>query len=79
MQIRSKAYVQIVSQLRSLHRLIAPNQDPSTQEASPLLVFAAAVLTLLLAMLEIDLHAAELESLGLMGSAFSVDPMFRSP
>ncbi|MBH5399784.1 hypothetical protein HZZ13_18625 [Bradyrhizobium sp. CNPSo 4010] len=54
-------------------------QDPAAREASPVLILVAAVLALLLAILEIDSNSAELRSLGLMGDAFSADPVFKSP
>jgi hypothetical protein len=79
MQIRSKAYLQMISWLRALHGSISPNEEPSSREVSPLLIFIAVVLAMLLAMLEVDLHSAELQSLGLMGSAFPVDPVFKDP
>lgn len=72
MQIRSKAYAQVISQLRALHRLILPNEDPSAQEASPVLVFTAVILATLLAILEMD--SAGLPSPWLMGEAFPVGP-----
>jgi len=37
------------------------------------------VLAMLLAILEVDLHSTDLQSLGLMGDAFSIDPVFKSP
>ncbi|RQH14633.1 hypothetical protein EHH60_05375 [Bradyrhizobium sp. RP6] len=54
-------------------------QDPAAREDSPFLLLVAVVLTLLLAILEVDLNSAELQSLGLMGNAFSADPVFKSP
>ena len=79
MQIRSKAYLQIISRLRALHELMWPNEGPPSREASSLLAFIATVLALLLVMLEVDLHSAELQSLGLTGRAFPIDPVFNGP
>jgi hypothetical protein len=79
MQIRSKAYLQTISRLRALRGLMSPREEPTAQKASPLLIYIAVVLALLLVMLEIDLHSAELQSLGLTDGSFPVDPIFRSP
>jgi hypothetical protein len=54
-------------------------QDPAAREASPFLFLIAVVLALLLAILEVDSNSAGLQSLGLMGNAFSVDPVFKTP
>jgi hypothetical protein len=79
MQIRSRAYLQMISWLRALHGPISPNEQPSSREVSPLLIFIAVVLAMLLAMLEVDQHSAELQSLGLIGGAFPIDPVFQGP
>lgn len=79
MQIRSKTYLQVVSRLRVLRVLFSPGQDPAAREVSPLLTYIAVVLALLLAMLEVDSHSIELQSLGLTGGAFPADPLFKSP
>jgi len=39
-----------------------------------LLIYIAVVLALLLAMLEIDLHGTELQSLGLLSDPYGVSP-----
>jgi hypothetical protein len=79
MQMRSKAYLQMVSRLRAL-RVLVSSREAATQEASPLLVFVAVVLAMLLAMLEVDLHSIELQALGLTGGPFvPTDPAFVSP
>ena len=79
MQIRSKAYLQMISRLRAAWSLMPPNKEPLSQEASPLLIFIAVVLGLLLAALEVDLHSADLQSLGLMSDALRIDPTFTGP
>jgi hypothetical protein len=78
MQIRSRTYLQIISRLRALG-VAKPHQgDKHAQEVSPFLVFTAVALALLLAMLEIDLHSAQLHALGLFG--FPIDnPLFCGP
>lgn len=78
MHIRTKAYLQAIARWRSAKGLRPRHQDVARQPTSPLLIFTA-VLALLLAILEIDLHAAELQSLGLLGNAIAIDPMLLSP
>ncbi|WP_249157942.1 hypothetical protein [Bradyrhizobium jicamae] len=68
----------MISWLRAV-RVSMTSPDPAAGEASPLLIFTAVVLALLLAILEVDLHSADLQSLGLMGDAFSIAPAFKSP
>lgn len=65
MQIRSRAYLQMISRLRTLRVWLSPSEDPTAREASPLLIYIVVVLVLLLAMLEIDLHKVELQAVGL--------------
>lgn len=78
MQGRSRPLLRVISWLRAVRVLfIAP--DPAVREASPLLILTVVVLALLLAILEVELHSADLQSLGLMGDAFSIDPVFKSP
>jgi hypothetical protein len=54
-----------------------PAQDGTT-ETSPILLFVAVTLFLTLAILEIDLHRAELRLLGLLGED-SIDPALMGP
>jgi hypothetical protein len=44
--------------------------------ASPVLVYAAAALFLILAIVEVDLHRDELRALGLVNSAERINPTF---
>ncbi|MGR4928098.1 hypothetical protein ACIPUD_15095 [Bradyrhizobium sp. CAR08] len=75
---QSRPLLRMISWLRAMRVfLIAP--EPATREASPLLAFTVVVLMLLLVILEVDLHSADLQSLGLMSDAFSIDPVFNSP
>lgn len=77
MQGRSRPLRQMISWLRAARvSMIAPNL--SAGEASPLLILTVVVLALLLAILEVDMYSADLQSLGLMGDAFSIDPAFKS-
>jgi hypothetical protein len=78
MQIRSRTYLQVISTLRALRVLLSHDNDP-TAKASPILLYIAVALTLLLVMIEVDLHSAELQSLGFRGGPFLVDPIFMSP
>ncbi len=79
MQMRSKAYQEMISRLRALRVLRTPRGEPTPRQASPVLILIAAVLALLLAMVEIDRHSGELRSLGLAGNPYPVDPIFMSP
>ena len=76
MHIRPKAYLQVLSRLRHLHVWVSRPASPISQEASPLLVFIVVVLVLLLAILEVDQHAAALRSLGLLGELTRTQPNF---
>lgn len=66
MRRRAKAYLERFSHLQPFRR--SPKDDDHASETSPTLILVAVVLALLLAMLEVDLHSAELHSLGLMGA-----------
>ncbi|MCP1762575.1 hypothetical protein [Bradyrhizobium japonicum] len=74
MQIRSKAYLLMISHLRTLRALLSPADDPASAKASPLLIYVTVVLALLLAILEIDQHDAELRALGLLGDLTCMRP-----
>ncbi|MDA9426531.1 hypothetical protein XH97_31120 [Bradyrhizobium sp. CCBAU 53380] len=78
MRERTGPILRMLARLRVL-RALDGLQDPAAREASPFLFLVAIVLALLLAILEVDLNSAELRSLGLMGDAFSADPVFKSP
>lgn len=78
MQGRSRPLLRMISRLRAA-RAFMTAPDPAAGGASPLLVLTMIVLALLLAILEVDLHSADLESWGLTGDSFSADPMFKSP
>lgn len=71
MYIRPKAYFQALSRLRRLHIWLSLRPSLTNQDASPLLIFIAVVLALLLAILEVDQHGAALQSLGLLGDPTS--------
>ena len=58
---------------------MAVQRDAPDSSGSPLLVFVAAALFLLLSILVIDLHRDELRALGLVGGAERINPVFMSP
>lgn len=78
MQGRSRPLLQMISWLRAV-RVSMSVANPAAGDASPLLIVTVIVLALLLAILEVDMHSADLQSLGLLGDAFSIDPAFKSP
>lgn len=71
-----KLYAWLIS-FRSDSRIRRPTQD-STTETSPILLFVAVSLFLILAILEIDLHGAELRLLGFRGEG-RIDPALKGP
>lgn len=77
MQIRSKSPAQGFSLRRGIRSFVAPGKGRT--EAHPLLVFSVVVLLALLAILEIDLHTAQLQAIGLLGHGTGIDPVFLSP
>jgi hypothetical protein len=78
MQIRPKAYLHFISLWRSLRDAIPPHHD-DVPAASPSLIYTAVVLVFLLAILEIDAHRGELESLGLLGHDYPIPTSFLGP
>ena len=79
MQIRPKAYLQLIWLWRSLRDSIPPHRGDVRAEASPSLIYAVVVLTFLLAVLEVDAHRDELEALGLLASDYSIPAAFLGP
>jgi len=78
MQIRSKALPQGFSLRREFQGFTAPEQGAGTSH--PLLVFTVVVLLALFAIVQIDLHSAQLQAIGLLGQvATGIDPVFLSP
>ena len=78
MQGRSRPLLQMISWLRAV-RVSVKAPSFVAGEASPVLILTVVVLALLLAILEVDMHSVDFRSLGLMGEAFSIDPVFKSP
>ncbi|KGJ71042.1 hypothetical protein BJA5080_06315 [Bradyrhizobium diazoefficiens SEMIA 5080] len=79
MQVHPKAYLQLIARLWHFRASPLRNRDPDSQDASALLVYIAVVLALLLAVLEIDIHSAQLQSLGLLGDPIGINPIFMGP
>jgi hypothetical protein len=79
MQIRPKTYLHLISLWRSLRDMISPHHDGVPAKASSFLIYTAVVLAFLLAILEVDAHRGELESLGLSGSDYPIQAVFLGP
>jgi hypothetical protein len=79
--------VRMLSALRALlapfwsysrERTAAP-RDATNRSASPLLIYVAAALCVMLSILIVDLHRDELRTLGVVGGAERINPAFMSP
>jgi hypothetical protein len=79
-----------VRMLSALRALLAPfwsysrertaaQRDAANGSASPLLIFVAAALFLVLSILMVDLHRDELRALGFVDGAERADAIFMSP
>ena len=79
MQMRPRAYLHFISLWRSFRDSIPPHDRDVPAETSPSLICTVIVLAVLLAILEVDVHRGELESLGLLGSAYPIPAAFLSP
>ena len=79
MQIRPKTYLHFISLWRSLRNAIPPRHNDVPAAASPSLIYAVVVLAFLLAILEVDAHRSELESLGLLGHNDPIPPALLGP
>ncbi|MCJ9702859.1 MULTISPECIES: hypothetical protein [unclassified Bradyrhizobium] len=78
MQIQSKALPQSFSLRRSFQSFTAPRQSRA-ETSHPLLLVTAVALLTLFAIVEIDLHSAQLQAIGLLGHGVGIDPVFLSP
>ena len=78
MQLQSRALPRRFSLWHELHGLAAPG-DRGPAISHSLLIYASVVLLLFLAIVEIDLHGAQLQALGLLGHATGIDPLFMGP
>lgn len=86
MQIQSKALPQSFSLRREIRSFIAPAEGRGETShpllvfsVHPLLVFSVVALLALFAIVEIDLHAAQLQAIGLLSHGTGIDPVFLSP
>ena len=80
MQIRPKTYLHFISMWRSLRDAVSPHRNGvPVKGPAPFLIFAAVVLALVLAILEVDRHRGELKSLGLLGTGYPIEAVFLSP
>jgi hypothetical protein len=78
MQIQSKALPQSFSLRRAFQSVAAPTEGRA-ETSHPLLVFSVVVLLTLFAIVEIDLHSAQLQAIGLLGHGTGIDSVFMSP
>ena len=78
MQIQSKALPQSFSLRREIQSFIAPAEGRG-ETFHPLLVFSVVVLLTLFAIVQIDLHSAQLQAIGLLSQGAGIDPVFLSP
>ncbi|MHC4054790.1 hypothetical protein [Bradyrhizobium sp. 25ACV] len=78
MQGPTRPFLRMIARLRAVRALDGP-EDPLSRQTSPFLILVAIVLALLFAILEVDVNSTALQSLGLIGDGFSVDPIFKSP
>ncbi|MDA9506850.1 hypothetical protein XI09_19895 [Bradyrhizobium sp. CCBAU 11386] len=78
MQIRSKALPQSFSLRREIQSFIAPAEGRG-ETSHPLLIFSVVALLALFAIVEIDLHSAQLQAIGLLSQGTGIDPVFLSP
>jgi hypothetical protein len=77
MQIQSRALPRRFSLWHELQGLAPRDRQPAISHS--LLIYASVVLLLFLAIVEIDLHGAQLQVLGLLGHAAGIDPIFMGP
>ena len=79
MQIPSKAYKHFISICRSLHYLLSPDDRSIPKPISRWLAYTALSLAMLLAILEIDLHRAELQLMWLISDRDQTNPILFGP
>jgi|GEM_PF-3062481 len=78
MQIQSKALPRSFSLRRSFQSFTAPDQSRA-ETSHPLLIVSVVVLLTLFAIVQIDLHSAQLQAIGLLSHGTGIDPVFLSP
>jgi hypothetical protein len=72
-------YYDFISLWRSFRDWMSPHHERAPAETSPSLIYIGGVLTLLLIILEIDDHRAEVEALGLPTDNFPIPAAFLGP
>jgi hypothetical protein len=81
--MQRQSFWKLYDRCASLHRAtcnrIFTQAEMTETSASPVLLYAATALFLLLAILEIDLNCDELRALGLVGGEKGVVPSFAGP
>jgi hypothetical protein len=70
-----RLYARLVSFRRATGNRISAHGGTTGTSASPVLIYAAVALFLILAIVEVDLHRDELRALGLINSAEHVGPI----
>jgi hypothetical protein len=78
MQIQSKALPQSFSLRRTFQGFTTADQGRG-ETSHPLLVFSVVVLLTLFAIVEVDLHSAQLQAIGLLSHGAGIDSIFLSP
>jgi hypothetical protein len=71
-----RRYARLISIQLSVRNRRSLDRDVT---ASPILIFTAGALFLILAILEVDRHHDELRALGLVSSEAGIDPIFLAP
>jgi hypothetical protein len=71
-----RLYARLVSFHRAIRDRTSTHGKITGTAASPVLVYAAAALVLILAIVEVDLHRDELRALGLINNAERINPTF---
>jgi hypothetical protein len=74
-----RLYARLVLFHRATARRISAQGETTGASASPLLIYTAAALFLILAILEVDLHRDELRALDLVSSTERIAPIAAGP
>jgi hypothetical protein len=74
-----KLYARLILFHRTARYRRSTHGEMTGTSASPILIFAAVALFLILAILEIDLHRDELRALGLVPSEEGINSIFAGP
>jgi hypothetical protein len=74
-----KLYARLILFHRTTRSRSSAHGEVTETSASPILIFAAVALFLILAILEIDLHRDELRALGFVSGEEGINPIFAGP